>query len=81
MDLGIVGIAYASVVAQWTGVALASVLLVAKYRPVLRLIDWSQVLDLRPLKTYFSINRDIILRTFCIVAVYRHGWATRNCWP
>ena len=70
MDLGIVGIAYASVVAQWTGVALASVLLVAKYRPVLRLIDWSQVLDLRPLKTYFSINRDIILRTFCIVAVY-----------
>ena len=36
----------------------------------MKLIDWSQVIDLRPLKTYFIINRDIILRTFCIVAVY-----------
>ena len=70
MDMGIVGIAYASVIAQWTGVLLASVLLVAKYRRIIRLIDWSEVLDLRPLKTYFIINRDIILRTFCIVAVY-----------
>ena len=70
MDMGIVGIAYASVIAQWSGVALASVLLVAKYRHVVKLIDWSQVIDLRPLKTYFIINRDIILRTFCIVAVY-----------
>ena len=63
MDLGIVGIAYASVVAQWTGVALASVLLVAKYRPVLRLIDWSQVLDLRPLKAYFSMVHGYGART------------------
>ena len=70
MDLGIVGIAYASVIAQWTGVLLASVLLVVKYRHILTQIDWSEVLDLRPLKTYFIINRDIILRTFCIVAVY-----------
>lgn len=70
MDMGIVGIAYASVIAQWSGVALASVLLVAKYRHVVKFIDWSQVIDLRPLKTYFIINRDIILRTFCIVAVY-----------
>lgn len=70
MDMGIVGIAYASVIAQWSGVVLASVLLVVKYRHVVKLIDWSQVIDLRPLKTYFIINRDIILRTFCIVAVY-----------
>lgn len=70
LDMGIVGIAYASVIAQWSGVAMASALLAAKYGKILKLIDWRQVVDLRPLKTYFTINRDIILRTFCIVAVY-----------
>ncbi len=70
MDMGIVGIAYASVIAQWTGVALSALLLAAKYRPILTGIDWSEVLDLKPLKTFFIINRDIIVRTLCIVAVY-----------
>jgi len=70
LDLGIVGIAYASVLAQWGGVALATLLLLGKYRRLLTRIDWSETLDLRPLKTFFIINRDIILRTLCIVAVY-----------
>ena len=70
LDLGIVGIAYASIIAQWTGVVLAAVLLLARYRRLLTAVDWSEVLDMTPLKTFFRINRDIILRTFCIVAVY-----------
>lgn len=70
MDMGIVGIAYASVIAQYTGVALSVALLAVKYRRVLTTFDWSEVVDLRPLKTFFKVNADIILRTFCIVAVY-----------
>ena len=35
MDMGIVGIAYASVIAQWTGVALSALLLFACYRRIL----------------------------------------------
>ncbi|WP_418983073.1 MATE family efflux transporter [Alistipes sp.] len=70
LDTGIVGIAYASVIAQWTGVVLSFVLLVLFYRRVLTAIDWSEVMNLQPLKTFIRINRDIILRTFCIVAVY-----------
>ena len=70
LDLGIVGIAYASVVAQWSGVALATVLLLVRYRSVLTSFNRREVLDLQPLKTFLRINRDIILRTFCIVAVY-----------
>ncbi len=70
LDLGIVGIAYASVLAQWMGVALALGLLLWKFRRILTPVIWSEVLDWRPLKTFFTINRDIILRTFCIVAVY-----------
>ena len=70
LDLGIVGIAYASVVAQWSGVALATLLLLVRYRKQLTPFDRGEVLDLQPLKAFMRINRDIILRTFCIVAVY-----------
>jgi len=70
LDMGIMGIACASVLAQWSGVALSAALLAVRYRKMLTPIDWSEVIDLRPLKTFFLINRDIILRTLCIVAVY-----------
>ncbi len=70
MDMGIVGIAYASVLAQWCGVGLSAALLVWKYGRMLTKIEWSEVLDIRPLRTFFLINRDIMLRTLCIVAVY-----------
>lgn len=70
MDMGIVGIAYASVLAQWCGVVLSAGLLVWKYGRTLTKIDWRKALDMRPLKTFFVINRDIMLRTLCIVAVY-----------
>ena len=69
-DVGIVGIAYGSVIAQYVGVALSALLLWARYRRVLTRIDWREVLDLAPLRNFFVINRDIILRTLCIVAVY-----------
>lgn len=69
-DMGIVGIAYASVLAQWTGVGLSVVLLWVRYRHLLTAVDRSEVFDLRPLRNFFVINRDIILRTLCIVAVY-----------
>ena len=70
LDMGIVGIAYASVIAQWAGVVLSCVLLAAFYGKILTGIDWAEVVDMKPLKTFFVINRDIMLRTFCIVAVY-----------
>lgn len=69
-DLGIVGIAYGSVVAQWTGVTLSALLLVIFYRKRLTCINWREVIDLKPLRRFFVVNRDIILRTWCIVAVY-----------
>ena len=70
LDLGIVGIAYASVLAQYTGVALSLLLLYIRYKHLLTTIDWKRVLDLEPLKSFFRVNRDIMLRTLCNVIVY-----------
>ena len=70
LDMGIVGIAYASVLAQYVGVGLSIVLLMGRYGKLLTAIDWRRVLAIEPLKEFFRINRDIMLRTLCNVAVY-----------
>lgn len=70
LDLGIVGIAYASVLAQYIGVGLSILLLWARYRHLLTAIDWHRVLAIEPLKNFFRINRDIMIRTLCNVIVY-----------
>ncbi len=70
LDLGIVGIAYASVLAQYTGVALSLLLLGMHYRRLLTKINWQRVLAIEPLKAFFRINRDIMIRTLCNVIVY-----------
>ncbi|MBE6196105.1 MAG: MATE family efflux transporter [Rikenellaceae bacterium] len=69
-DMGIVGIAYASVVGQCTGVVLSLIALALFYRHRLTQIHWQEVFDLGRLKEFFLINRDIMLRTLCLVAVY-----------
>ncbi len=69
-DMGIVGIAYASVAAQAAGVMLAALMLMVRYRNILTKIEWREVFDWRPMRQFFIINRDIMLRTLCIVAVY-----------
>jgi MATE family multidrug resistance protein len=67
---GLEGIALASVVAQWTGVIVMVVIITAMYRKRLVGVTWSEIIDLGAMKRFFSINSDIIIRTFCLVAVY-----------
>jgi len=69
-DYGLEGIALASVVAQWTGVVTMVVIIIAKYSHRLVKVSWSEVMELSSMKRFFSINSDIIIRTFCLVAVY-----------
>ena len=69
-DLGIVGIAYASVVSQWIGLILATILIVVFFRKTMRPIVLREVLDFASMKRFFQVNGDIIVRTFCNVGVY-----------
>lgn len=70
LGMGIVGIAYASVVAQWTGVVATVAITWWKYRTGFVRITFGEVIDLKAMKEFFLINRDIIIRTLCIVATY-----------
>lgn len=70
LGMGIVGIAYASVVAQWTGVAITAAITWWHYGNRLERITWREVIDMQAMRAFFVINRDIIIRTLCICAAY-----------
>ncbi len=70
--MGVVGIAYASVVAQWVGVTMASTLLYINFHKSLVPVSLREVLSPSAIRKFFSVNTDIIIRTLCIVAVYTY---------
>lgn len=67
---GIVGVAWGTVVAQYSGLVLSIILWGVYYRRFLRYIRIRECLKLDALLAFFKINRDIFLRTACIVVVY-----------
>ena len=77
-DMGIVGIAYASVVSQWIGLVLATILIIIFFRKTMRPIVLREVLDFSAMKRFFQVNSDIIVRTFCNVGVYTFFAAASN---
>ncbi|MBP3290508.1 MAG: MATE family efflux transporter [Alistipes sp.] len=68
--MGITGIAYASVIAQWLGVIVTGAITWWHYRRGFVRITWSEVVDMQSMKEFVLINRDLIVRTLCIVATY-----------
>ena len=67
LGMKVEGVALGTVVAQYAGCLIALWFLWRYYRKVLRLRGQSS--HLSPLTSYFSSNRDIFLRTLCLVAV------------
>ena len=63
-------VAYASVAAQWSGVTVTLIITWLHYRRRFTAISWREVMDLAAMRKFFVINRDIIVRTLCIVAAY-----------
>lgn len=72
MHLGIDGVASGTLIAQWTGF-IAGCLMIRRYRP--RLGSSGGLFERDKLRRFFSVNTDIFLRTFCLVAVT--VWFTR----
>lgn len=67
---GIAGVAWSTVVAQYSGLLIASLLWLIYYRRFIRQVSLRESFDLRPMVRFFRVNRDIFLRTACIVIVY-----------
>lgn len=67
--LGLRGVAFGTVIAQYAGFLVALALLVRHYGRLRRHAVWSGLLKGSELWRFFSVNRDIFLRTLCLVAV------------
>ncbi|MDE6464268.1 MAG: MATE family efflux transporter, partial [Muribaculaceae bacterium] len=61
------GVASGTLVAQWSGAAIAAVVIVRKFSPQLQPVV--ELIRVSELKRFFRINSDMFLRTACLVAV------------
>ena len=69
LGLGAEGVAWATFTAEWTGLGLGLWLCRAGIWPNLGR-DWAQVFDLGRLRAMFTVNRDILLRSLMLEAIF-----------
>lgn len=69
-DMGIAGIAWATVIAQYSGLAASVVFWFLFYGRLRKYIDIKASIRLKPMMRFFNINKDIFLRTLCLVTAY-----------
>ena len=70
LGMGIRGIALSTVAAQYGGLIFSLAILALRYREVLRKVDLRASLKREPMRRFFSVNKDIFIRSLCVVSVY-----------
>jgi MATE family multidrug resistance protein len=69
-DLGVAGVAYGTVIAQYVGVISALLLFSFKYRYLFKSFEQSVLLSSQEFLGFLRINSDIFLRTFCLTIAF-----------
>lgn len=64
------GVATGSLVASFLALGLAVILYKKKYGGVKLNIRWDELIETEELKKFFSVNRDIVIRTLCLIFSY-----------
>lgn len=66
-DWGVAGVAAATLIAEWAGAAFGLAIARTKLSRIGGQADWPAVVDARRLRRLFALNRDIFLRTLCLI--------------
>lgn len=69
LKMGFVGVAWGTVVAQYSGLLLSVVLWLRYYGRLKKYFDLKYSMQIQAMLRFFSVNRDIFIRTACMVAV------------
>jgi MATE family multidrug resistance protein len=64
------GVALGSLLASFLALGLAFLLYKKRYGGVKLNIKWSELVETEELKKFFSVNRDIVIRTLCLIFSY-----------
>ncbi len=67
--MGVAGVALGTLIAQYAGFLLALLLWMVYYGRLWPRICWAVVCEAGAMQGFFKLNRDIFLRTLCLVAV------------
>ncbi|MDR8394176.1 MATE family efflux transporter [Aliifodinibius sp. S!AR15-10] len=70
MGMHVDGVATGTLIARYAGVTLAVALLIWKYRDWLSAYMHDRLMELASIKKFFSVNRDIFLRTLCLIFTF-----------
>lgn len=70
MGMNVAGVAYGTLIARYAGIALAILLLVWKYRDWMIEYSRERLTELAAVKEFFSVNRDIFIRTLCLIFTF-----------
>ena len=69
--MGALGVALGTVVAQFTGLSLAIILLLCKYRDGFRgLSIWQLARDMQGMRSLITLNANLFVRSLCFMVVY-----------
>ncbi len=69
LDMKVAGVASGTLIAQYAGLLMAYILWIKKYRALRSCIRKKAIFGNDSMKRFFRVNRDIFLRTLCLVAV------------
>lgn len=70
LGMKVEGIALGTLVAQYAGLLVSITLWATTYgKRILRHVQWQRIMEGTAMGHFFSVNRDIFLRTLCLVAV------------
>ena len=72
LGMKVVGVALATVIAQYVGLFLAILIFFGRYRSLLTAWNIREVLALSKLKRFMSISSDIFIRTLCLVSSHAY---------
>ena len=61
------GVALGTVIAQYSGLTLAVILLIKNYRSYFVKIDSKILFDIEKMKRFFKVNRDLMIRSFLLI--------------
>ena len=70
------GVAWGSLLATYLGLSLAILLYRNKYGGEVLNIKWAEITEIEELKKFFAVNRDITIRTLCLIFSYAFFTAT-----
>lgn len=70
MNMNVDGVAMGTLIARYAGITLAVILFIWKYRDWIKEYAHDRLMELKAIQKFFQVNRDIFLRTLCLIFTF-----------